>query len=131
MFTTNEIFDELDVFNAIKEKEYKFKVAPAFRADKIMNIEADDYLQFVFKLGDLKSLDDLLRKIEERLQAFIRVGCVASDIALQAVYEIPSKSIASQVFEKRLKTLKISNDDVHAFKGYLTYFLLKLYAKYE
>ena len=131
LFTTNEIFDELEVFNRLKQKDYKFEVRPAFRADKIMNLEANRYLEFVSKLGDVKSFDDLLNKIEERLIAFIEVGCVASDIALQAVYEIPSKFDAQIVFENRLNGKDISEKDIRTFKGYLTYFLLKLYAKYN
>ena len=131
LFTTNEIFDDLEVFNKLKQKNYKFKVAPAFRADKIMNIEAERYLEFVSKLGSIKSFEDLLNKIEERLKEFIKVGCVASDTALQAIYEVSSENDAAKVFENRLNGKEISNEDVKVFKGYLTYFLLKLYSKYH
>ena len=129
LFTTNEIFDDLESFNKLKEKNYSFEVRPAFRADKIMNIEAERYLEFVSRLGEIKSFDDLLNKIEERLLEFIKVGCTASDTALQAVYEVPSKVDAQMVFENRLKGRNISENDIKTFKGYLTYFLLKLYAK--
>ncbi|MBR2025165.1 MAG: glucuronate isomerase, partial [Clostridia bacterium] len=47
VFTTNEVFDNLEVFKEIAKKDYKFKVNPAFRADKIMNIEATRYLEFL------------------------------------------------------------------------------------
>ena len=36
LFTTNEIFDDLSTFEEIAKKDYKFKVIPAFRADKII-----------------------------------------------------------------------------------------------
>lgn len=129
LFTTNEIFDDLEVFSKIKEKGYKFEVAPAFRADKIMNIEAEKYNDFVNKLGNIKDFDELLKVIEERLQAFIKAGCVASDTALQKVYVIPSKEEAKVVFSKRRSEKAISSKEAEVFKGYLTYFLLKLYAK--
>ena len=62
MFTTNEVFDDLSTFEKIKEKGYKFSVIPAFRADKIMNIEAKAYLEFLKKLEDLthpiKNIDE-------------------------------------------------------------------------
>lgn len=131
LFTTNEIFDDLEIFNKIKEKNFKFEVRPAFRADKIMNIEAERYNEFVSKLGNIKTFDELLTTIEERLKAFIKVGCVASDTALQAVYEIPNKEDAASVFEKRRDTKAVSLKEVEVFKGYLTYHLLKLYAKYN
>ena len=131
LFTTNEIFDDLEIFNKIKEKNFKFEVRPAFRADKIMNIEAERYNEFVSKLGNIKTLDELLATIEDRLKAFIKVGCVASDTALQSVYEIPNKEDAASVFEKRRDGKAVSSKEVEAFKGYLTYHLLKLYAKYN
>ena len=51
IFTTNEVFDDLTTFEKIAEKDYKFRVAPAYRGDKIMNIEADSYLDYLKKLG--------------------------------------------------------------------------------
>ena len=131
LFTTNEIFDDLEVFNKIKSKECSFEVRPAFRADKIMNIEAEKYNEFVSKLGDINSLDELLIAIENRLLKFIEVGCVASDTALQKVCIIPSKDEAAKVFEKRRKGQAVSSLEADIFKGYLTYYLLKLYAKYH
>ena len=131
IFTTNEIFDDLTVFGEIVKKCYKFKVTPAFRADKIMNIEAERYNVFVDKLGEVKTLSDLEEKIEERLKEFIKVGCVAADIALQAVYPISDKADAERVFVKRRKGESVSEEESEIFKGYLTYFLLKLYAKYN
>ena len=131
LFTTNEIFDDLSTFPAIAEKGYKFKVIPAFRADKIMNIEAEKYNEFVEKLGSVSALNDLEEKIEQRLQAFIKVGTTASDIALQNVYPIAEKAEAAAIFEKRRKGESVTEQESEIFKGYLTYFLFKLYAKYN
>ena len=130
IFTTNEIFDDLTVFGNIAKKDYKFRVIPAFRADKIMNIEAEKYNDFVDKLGKIDNLDDLEKKIEERLNEFIKVGTVAADVALQAVYPISERSDAEIVFENRRKGSGVSEKDSEVFKGYLTYFLFRLYAKY-
>ena len=94
LFTTNEIFDDLSTFPAIAQKGYKFKVIPAFRADKIMNIEAEKYNEFIAKLGEVSDLSVLEEKIEERLQAFIKVGTTAADVALQGVYPISEKADA-------------------------------------
>ena len=131
VFTTNEIFDDLSTFEEIAKKDYKFKVIPAFRADKIMNIEADGYLGFLQKLGKIDSLADLEEKIEQRLQDFIKVGTTASDIALQCVYKISDAKCADEVLKRRLSGESISDCDAKVFKGYLTYFLFKLYAKYD
>ena len=131
VFTTNEIFDDLTTFEKIKEKNYKFKVIPAFRADKIMNIEAEPYLDYLALLGDVKNLDELLEVVEERLKAFVKVGTVAADIALQMVYPVTTKEEASKVFAKRLSNKVLTEEESEIFKGYFTYYLFSLYAKYD
>ena len=135
LFTTNEIFDDLTTFEEIAKKDYKFTVIPAFRADKIMNIDAAGYKGFIEKLEALTtpiaSMDDLEKAIEARLQAFIKVGTRASDIALESVYPVTQQSQAEKVLKKALKGKKVSEEETKVFKGYLTYFLFKLYAKYN
>ena len=50
LFTTNEVYDDLSVFEEIKKKNYSFYVAPAFRGDKLMGIEARNYKEVINKL---------------------------------------------------------------------------------
>lgn len=135
VFTTNEIFDDLSTFEKIKKKDYKFQVIPAFRADKIMNIDAKGYQGFIQKLealtGEIKNIDALETALEMRLNEFIKVGTRASDIALESVYPISDKGAADKVLKKALKGKAVSEKETEIFKGYLTYFLFKLYAKYD
>lgn len=135
IFTTNEVFDDLTTFEEIAKKDYKFKVNPAFRADKIMNIDAENYLEFLNKLQALTNpignIDDLQNAIENRLKAFINVGARASDIALECVYKLARKEQANKVLVEVLSGKKPNEDQTQQFKSYLTYFLMKLYAKYN
>lgn len=134
LFTTNEVFDDLTVFAEIAEKGYGFKVFPAFRADKIMNIEAEKYNEFVSlleqKTESIRTLSDLETALECRLKAFIKAGSKASDIALESVELIPDRRVAEKIFAERRNGNVPTADNVKAFKGYLTYFLMKLYAEY-
>ena len=134
LFTTNEIFDDLSTFPAIAKKGYNFKVIPAFRADKLMGIESPMYKTFMEKLealtGKITNLDDLEKAIETRLLEFIKVGTTASDIAVEYVYPITQKTEANVVFEKALAGNVPTEGEAEIFKGYLTYFLFKLYAKH-
>lgn len=134
LFTTNEIFDDLSTFPAIAKKGYNFKVIPAFRADKLMGIESPMYKTFMEKLealtGKITNLDDLEKAIETRLLEFIKVGTTASDIAVEYVYPITEKTEANVVFEKALAGNVPTEGEAEIFKGYLTYFLFKLYAKH-
>ncbi len=133
--TTNEVFDDLTVFDRIAEKGYSFRVLPAFRGDKIMNIDAVDYLTHLGKLEALtfsiQSLADLENALEARLKEFIKRGSRASDIAVEQVYKIPSFDAADRVFRQARAGEPLSADDTAVFKGYLTYSLMKLYAKYN
>ena len=135
VFTTNEVFDNLEVFDKIEKKKYKFKVIPAFRADKIMNIEATRYLEFLGLLEKathkIKNIDDLEKALEKRLEEFLRVGARASDIAVECVYSVPTKDEADKVLKSVLAGNKPSQEDTEIFKGYLTYFLMKMYAEYS
>lgn len=135
LFTTNEVFDDLETFRTIAKKGYAFTVAPAFRADKIMNIEAKGYTDTLKKLAELThpltSLAALEQALELRLKAFLEVGAKASDIAVEKVYPISAAADADAVFQKALRGDAITSADAECFKGYLTYFLMKLYAKYE
>lgn len=134
VYTTNEVFDSLEVFDKIAKKGYKFSVRPAFRADKIMNIEAKGYLTFIEKLEKLTTkiecISCLENALEMRLKEFIKVGSRASDIALEGVYPISSRAEAGKVFKKALDGETVTSEDSEIFKGYLTYFLMKMYAKY-
>ncbi len=134
VFTTNEVFDDLTTFAEIEKKGYTFKVIPAFRADKIMNIEAEKYNEFIGLLEGcthaITTIDELEAALELRLQEFMSSGTKASDIALEEVYPIATKKDAEKVFAKRRAGKKISENDSKLFKGYMTYFLCKLYAKY-
>ena len=133
LFTTNEIFDDLTTFEKIKAKGYSFEVLPAFRADKIMNVEATQYKEFIAKLEALThtitDMDSLESAIEKRLAAFLAVGCRASDIAVEYVTPVSERADAEAVLKKALAGGKITVAQSDVFKGYFTYFLMKLYAK--
>ncbi len=135
IYTTNEVFDDLSTLEKIKEKGYNFAVTPAFRADKVMNIDAAGYKGFVGKLADLthpiNSISDLEAALENRLNAFIKVGAKASDIAVERVCEVTTAEEADAVLKKALSGEIPTLNETEVFKGYLTYFLMKLYAKYN
>ena len=135
VYTTNEIFDELSTFEEIAKKDYKFTVNPAFRADRIMNIDGIGYTGYIARVEAqthaIKDLADLEDAIEKRLQAFIAVGCRASDIALEKVCVVSDPADAAKVFSKVLSGDAPTAEEAEIFKGYFTYFLMKLYAKYD
>lgn len=134
LFTTNEVFDDLSVFKKIEQKGYKFKVIPAFRADKIMNIEAASYRENISALEkltfEISGMDKLEKAVEARLKEFIKAGTRAADIALEKVCPVAGRNQAEAALKKRLSGGRPTLRETEAFKGYMTYFLMRLYAKY-
>lgn len=132
IFTTNEVFDDLSTFEEIRQRNYKFTVTPAFRADKMMNIEAEKYNDFIAilesKTKKINTFGDFEAAIADRLEEFIKVGTVASDIAVERVCEVPERRVAEEAFDERRKGKTLTQVQVDAFKGYMTYYLMKLYA---
>lgn len=132
IFTTNEVFDDLSTFEEIRKRNYKFTVTPAFRADKMMNIEAEKYNDFIAilesKTKKINTFGDFEAAIADRLEEFIKVGTVASDIAVERVCEVPERRVAEEAFDERRNGKTLTQVQVDAFKGYMTYYLMKLYA---
>ena len=132
IFTTNEVFDDLSTFEEIRKRNYKFTVTPAFRADKMVNIEAEKYNDFIAilesKTKKINTFGDFEAAIADRLEEFIKVGTVASDIAVERVCEVPERRVAEEAFDERRKGKTLTQVQVDAFKGYMTYYLMKLYA---
>lgn len=133
IFTTNEVYDDLSVFEKIREKNYPFKVCPAFRADKLMAIESEGYTATLSKLeeltGKVSDLNGLENAITKRLAEFKTAGCVAADIATEKCYAPCSKQIASEIFSKRINGESVTAREAESFRSYLTVFLMELYAE--
>ena len=132
LFTTNEAIDDLSTFPAIAQKGYKFKVIPAFRADKALAIETAAFNGYIETLASLthkiESLDELLDAISIRVEEFKKVGTTASDIAAERVPAIPTKQEADEILKARLGGASVSKEDAEKFRGYMLYALMKLYA---
>ncbi|MBQ9714122.1 MAG: glucuronate isomerase [Clostridia bacterium] len=135
IFTTNEVFDDLTTFTEIAKKDYRFKVIPAFRGDKIMNVDAVGYCDQLAKLEALThpihNIDDLMSALEERLKAFIAVGTTASDISVESVYPVSTAEEANEVLCKVKAGGVPTVKEAEIFKGYLTYALMRMYAQYN
>lgn len=133
LFTTNEAYDDLETFEKIKRKNLGVAVLPAFRADKLMAVEASDYRNTIDRLAELtlpvKDLGDLETAVKIRLAEFKKVGCRAADIATEQCYPQVDRKEAEAVFIKAIKGKRVEREEGEAFRSYMTEFLLELYAK--
>ncbi|ADL69869.1 Glucuronate isomerase [Thermoanaerobacterium thermosaccharolyticum DSM 571] len=132
--TTDDPTDSLEYHKLLKEDDnFDVKVLPAFRPDKGINIDKDDFKDWVKKLGEvcgkaIESYDDYLDALNSRLEFFDSYGCRLSDHALDFVaYEESTKEEVDEIFKKALKGEKLSQIEVDKYKTSVLQFLGKRY----
>ncbi|WP_434654696.1 glucuronate isomerase [Thermoanaerobacterium thermosaccharolyticum] len=132
--TTDDPTDSLEYHKLLKEDDsFDVRVLPAFRPDKGINIDKDDFKDWVKKLGEvcgkaIESYDDYLNALNSRLEFFDSYGCRLSDHALDFVaYEESTKEEVDEIFKKALKGEKLSQIEVDKYKTSVLQFLGKRY----
>ena len=136
--TTDDPIDDLAWhLKMSKDDTLKVKVLPAFRPDKAINVELSWFADWIEKLSKvvgypIKSVDDLCKALEERIEFFNSVGGKLADHGLDAVhYQEATKEEVNEIFLKGLANEEISSLEMDKYKGYLLVFLGKVYTKYN
>lgn len=136
LFTTDDPIDSLEYHEKIKEdKTFDVEVLPAFRPDKIINIEFNTYPEYIKSLSkvtnlEIKDFSDLLKAIENRIDFFASHGCCASDHAFKDIpYSVSTESELNIILDKALKGEIINDDEINKYKTAIIQFLSKEYKK--
>lgn len=121
--TTDDPIDSLEWHRQIAEDpSFTVKVYPTWRPDKAMNLEKQDYLQYIDKLSDVSgvsidSFDTLLEALKERMNFFSSMNCKISDHGLDYVmYVLASEDTVNRIFTKRLQGEPLSEEEIQQFK---------------
>jgi len=133
--TTDDPIDSLQWHKAIKEdKTCKVQVIPAWRPDKIMNIEKPTFAQYVTDLAkasdvEIHQVKDVYAALLKRLDYFAEMGCKASDHGINYVmYNPAADEKIEEIFAKRLTGRPLSDDEVEKYKYAILLFLGRQYA---
>jgi glucuronate isomerase len=136
IITTDDPTDSLEYHIKLKEQnEFDVKVLPAFRPDKGLGIEKEDFIPWLKKLEEvtgkeINNYDDFLQALEKRIEFFHTVGCRISDHALDYVfYQKASKQEVEKIFKKALMRQHLTKEEIDSFKTYTLIFLGKKYAE--
>lgn len=128
--TTDDPVDSLEWHELIKnDPSFDVVVLPTWRPDKAMNLEKEDYLNYIGKLSELSgvtinSYDSLLEALKKRMQHFNNMGCKLSDHGLDYIFYAPaSEAAVREIFIKRLNGISLSLQELLQFK---TAFLLAM-----
>lgn len=134
--TTDDPIDDLKYHSLLKEDQtMTCTVLPTWRPDKVMNIEKDNFKEYILKLGEvsgieINNLPSLKNALINRLDFFNNVGCRLADHGLAHIpcAEYSDKEVSS-IFIKRLDNESLSELENEKYKTALLKFLMEEYYK--
>ena len=109
--TTDDPADTLEYHEALKD--FSTKVLPTFRPDKAVEIGKETFIPYIEAIG-IKSYDELVAWMVDRIAYFDAHGCRLSDHALEYVpFAIGD---AKAAFDKKMAGGELSREEIDAFK---------------
>ena len=134
--TTDDPIDDLHYHKEIAEDEtFEVKVLPAWRPDKAMNLEKENYLDYLSQLEEvsgvtIKTFKDLKAALSNRMDFFASMGCNVSDHGIEYVmYQPGTEEQIEKIFAKRLAGEMPSRGEELRFKTEFMLFVSREYAK--
>ncbi len=128
--TTDDPADSLEWHARLAaEPDLGFQVLPSFRTDRLLNLAAPDYPDYIRRLGEtagvaIATLDDFREAIRRRLDFFAAHGCRISDVGLPFFPDaIASDADADRAFRDALAGRAPARADALGFLGNLYVFL--------
>lgn len=135
--TTDDPLDDLVWHDKIKNDDsFHVHVLPAFRPDKVINIELKSFNKWVDQLAIVVgyTIDDfahLKQALESRVEYFHQHGSRLADHGLDhLVYEQATQEDVEKIFIKARKQNVLNAYEIAQYKGFLLTFLGALYHRY-
>lgn len=133
--TTDDPTDSLENHRKIKKDGFEIEVRPSFRPDSAFKFDNPaTYNQYLDRLEDasevtIRSYDDLLEALFNRMDFFHEHGCRLSDHGLKTVYYAPAgKKEVESYFEKIRNGGELNEQQKHSL---IYSILLELGRRYE
>ena len=134
--TTDDPGDSLEWHKKIAANPCSCQVVPAWRPDKAMKIEKDQFKEYVDHIASLtnrtiNNCQEFFAALDERMEFFNQMGCKASDHGVDYAYcRIVSEGELEQIYQKGLKNEPLTEAEVEAYKTMILLHLAKGYTKY-
>ena len=123
--TTNDPLEDLDYHRKLKDEGYQIQVLPTFRPDRAIALEKDDFVPYIRELGEkvgyeLASIDLLLDALKDRLDFFVKMGCVVSDHSLECnIYRESDRDEADLIYQKKREGREITPAEFGKYRGFV------------
>ena len=134
--TTDDPVDSLEHHEAIAaDKTFDIEVLPAFRPDRAIDIEKEDFNAYVKKVGEaagreIKCINCLKNALRARMDFFAEHGCRVADHGMGLfVYEPASNEAVADIFARAYRGDKVSDLEVKQYKTAMLKFFAAEYAK--
>lgn len=121
--TTDDPIDNLEWHKYIHEHPFGVNVLPAWRPDKVTDIEKPDvFCSYIHKLEEASGIaitdyQDLLDALQKRHDYFENMGCRLSDHGLDTFYaEECTQDDAERIFRNTLKGIQPKNEDINIYR---------------
>ena len=131
--TTEDPIDTLEHHQKLANSHFSTKVSTAFRPDKAILINNENYIEYIDELAkvsntDIKNFDNLCEALKKRITYFHDNGCRLCDHGLNQLYdqdwtELEIKSI----FKKRREGQDVTDIEAQKFQCALLLFLSEAY----
>ena len=134
--TTDDPADSLEWHEKLAADDtFRTAVLPAWRPDRAMHPEADDWTEYLKKLENasgvrIDSFETLKEALKKRMLFFHAHGCRLSDHGLSRLEYVPvNENEAELIFRKRLAGEKLSPTETNQFRSVLLLFLAGEYRR--
>src|SRR5699024_3345012 len=120
--TTDAPVDDLHYHQLLKSEEQAFKVLPAFRPDKALNLEKPEFSDWVHKLADvsgqeISSYSQLIDALKARIDYFHENGGRLSDHALDILrYQETDEENLETIFQKAMRQEALTETEIDAYR---------------
>ena len=134
--TTDDPIDTLEYHKKLNIASGRsFKVLPAFRPDRVLNIADEGYKGYINELDrcsgiKIGSLQELTEALKNRIEYFSQAGCLLSDHSLESVAYVPADyDETDKIFKKKIFGEKISREEAEIYRCYMLKSLAGEYRK--
>lgn len=131
--TTDDPIDDLSDHVKLAKENLSFKVYPAWRPDKVINIDRGGFVDYMNRLSRVSgiqclNLESMIKALALRVDFFHAHGARLSDHALDTVpFGIPSTHIATEAFRKALSGAPLTESEIQSYKTYVLIELARMY----
>ena len=133
--TTDDPVDSLEWHEKIAESDFEVKVLPAWRPDKVINIEKETFSAYIHQLElaadlEIKDIPSLKAALIRRMDYFQERGCSVSDHGLDYVpYTEVSPEQLGDIFNSGRQGYPLTDREIEGYKTGMMLFFAEEYAK--